>query len=103
MDIDYIDQLSDEEKAWLNKFMNETLNASFNNDKNDLIKDQSQKRKIYNENNARNRCIYTVAKATNRLLDIEEAVDMMTEEEYDMESELNEKIDYYRDLLKEED
>ena len=70
LDIDYLNQLNPEEKEWLNKFMNETLNASFNKDNEaNLIKDKAQQKKIYNENNARNRCIYSIAKARGLVSD----------------------------------
>lgn len=63
-DIDYINQLNDEEKAWLNKFMNEELNASFKNNGTDLNKTKEEKRKAYANNNSRNRCLYGITKAS---------------------------------------
>lgn len=62
-DIDYLDQLSEKEKAFMNKFMNEELNASFKNDGTDLNKTKEEKRKAYSNNNSRNRCLYGVTKA----------------------------------------
>jgi hypothetical protein len=62
-DLDYLDQLNDEEKEWMNKFMNEELNASFKNDDTDLAQTKEEKRKAYSKNNARNRCLYGVTKA----------------------------------------
>ncbi len=55
----YMDQLNDEEKAWLNAFSSEEVCANFNhggpklNDQNDA----ATRSRIYNRNNARNRCI----------------------------------------------
>lgn len=69
LDIDYLDQLSDEEKEWLNKFMDESLNASFKNDGRDKIQDKDSKRKVYSENNARNRDLYSIAKASGLVSD----------------------------------
>lgn len=70
LDIDYLNQLSPKEKEWLNKFMEEHLNASFKNNKTDLTKTKEQKKKIYNQNNARNRDLYAISKA-NGLLQLE--------------------------------
>lgn len=80
-DIDYVDKLSDEptiempdgsiisEKAWMNKFMDEELNASFKNDSRDITQDSENKKRIYGNNNARNRCMYGIAKASNLVFD----------------------------------
>jgi hypothetical protein len=92
MDIDYIDKLSDEELKWLNKFMDEELNASFKNNKKDLVTDPEEKRAIYNKNNARNRCVFGIAKATGTLDYKENA--------HDIESVANPQV--YEDLLIEE-
>lgn len=67
MDIDYLDKLSDEELKWLNKVIDEELNASFKNNSKDITKDPEKKREIYNKNNARNRCLYGIARATGHL------------------------------------
>lgn len=66
-DYDYLNVLSEEEKTWLNKFTTEYVTASLNtkniqsNFHNTplLIKD------CFNKNNARNRCLFTILKATN--------------------------------------
>jgi len=68
LDMDYIDKLSEKEKTWLNKFMEESLNASFEKDnRKNIIKSKVERKKIYNENNARNRCMYSIAKSARRL------------------------------------
>jgi hypothetical protein len=67
LDFDYLNQLSPEEKDWLNKFVDEELHASFKNDERDLNKTQEEKRRVYSNNNSRNRDLYGVTKA-NRLL-----------------------------------
>lgn len=69
LDMDYIDDLNEEEKAWLNKFMDEELNAHFKNDERDITQSKEEKKEIYGKNNARNRCIYGIAKASNMVVD----------------------------------
>lgn len=69
LDMDYLHKLSEKEKAWLNKFVDEELNASFKNDKSDLNKAKKQKKRIFNQNNARNRCLYGVTKINGLLMD----------------------------------
>jgi hypothetical protein len=77
IDFDYIDQLSDEEKEWLNKFMGEYMGASFPRQvvtKKDgtIYKRYSSKNlhkkedrvEIYNQNNARNRDVYAKKTST---------------------------------------
>ena len=72
IDFDYIDQLSDEEKEWLNKFMGEYMCASFPRQ---LVKKKDgtvykryapsnihkgeDRLEIYDRNNARNRDVYS--------------------------------------------
>lgn len=68
-DYDYLDQLSPEELAWLKKFHNEWVQASFT--KNPLNKN---KKEIYDANNARNRCLYNTMKWLH-LLDVERDMD----------------------------
>lgn len=60
----YIGKLNDEEKAWMNKFVGESINASFSKDNSEnLHKKKSQRLQAYSRNNARNRDILTKAKA----------------------------------------
>lgn len=65
-DIDYLDQLNDEELAWLNKFMKETVNADFRHS-DPLHNSNEKRREIYRENNSRNRDVYTLSEAGNKL------------------------------------
>jgi hypothetical protein len=58
--------LSSDEKAWLNKFYEETVNASFKGDDN-LIKTVEKQRAIYKENNNRNACLYNILKTYKML------------------------------------
>lgn len=68
-DYDYLDKLSEAELDWLAKFTNENLNASFQKDNTkNLIQDKDVQNKIYNENNARNRCIYGDTRPKKKLL-----------------------------------
>lgn len=67
MDQDYINDLSDEEKDWLNDFNEEYYGANLdfqNLDNNRFHKTAEQKKDCTDRNNARNRCQYGIAKAT---------------------------------------
>lgn len=67
--ISYVGQLNDQEKAWMNKFMEEYNNASFDkNNKKNLMKSKQEKRDSYNRNNARNRDVYNRLKMNNDLV-----------------------------------
>lgn len=59
IDYDYLDQLSPEEKDWLNKFTDEYVNASFQNDGTDIQSYEQYGKDCNDRNNARNRCLYT--------------------------------------------
>ncbi len=76
IDQDYIDKLSDEEKAWLDKFNEEYVNAKFEKKgerytKNNLHKGKKKRTDIYKDNYSRQNCLYNVAKTTKRLVSIE--------------------------------
>lgn len=70
LDYDYVDQLPDEMKAFLNKFTEEYYGAALdvNNLENNLHNTQELKKDCQDRNNARNRCIYSIQRATNRLI-----------------------------------
>lgn len=69
----YIGKLNDEEKAWLNKFVGESINASFSkNNSENLHKRKAQRLEAYTRNNARNRDILTKAKAMGDAVYIED-------------------------------
>lgn len=70
-DIDYINKLSPEEKEWLSSFMEEDLGARFNHGGKKIHKKKSQKRESFNRNNARNRDMYSIAKATGKVVDVD--------------------------------
>jgi hypothetical protein len=60
LEVPYLDQLNDEEKAFLNAFLEETVITNFYHKGKRLFKDAKP---FYNANNARNKCMYTAAKA----------------------------------------
>jgi len=63
LDMDYLSQLNDKEKAWLNSFLEETVITNFQHKGKKHYKSKKKKREFYSDNNARNRCMYTKAKA----------------------------------------
>jgi hypothetical protein len=113
LDFDYVDKLNPKEKEWLNRFVEETVNASFPvkkkgtvskktgkksktvyNTNKALNKTKAKRKEIYDSNNARNRCVYTRNKAQGKL-DYVEDLKISMEEELDenMEDRLINKID----------
>lgn len=71
----YVNQLNDEEKAWLNQFAKEYINADTSKP---IFHTTAAEKKICNDkNNARNRCDYTRAQGENRL--------NLVENDYEME------------------
>lgn len=68
LDFDYIEKLNDSEKEWLNRFIEEEVNADFRHKGKKLNRTKKEKQKIYNNNNARNRDIYTREKAAGKLM-----------------------------------
>lgn len=67
IDFDYLDKLNDKEKAWLNNFVEEEINANFNHTGKILNKTDEEKRTCYNRNNARNRDIFAIKKSHDML------------------------------------
>jgi|CXWL01.1.fsa_nt_gi hypothetical protein len=69
-DIDYFDKLNDEEKKWMNKFLEEYVGADldFKNLKNNLHNTKKLKKDCTDRNNARNRDMFGFAKANNRIV-----------------------------------
>ena len=74
IDYDYIDKLKEEDKAWLNKFTEEYVNASLDskNLKNNFHNTDQLKKDCYRRNNARNRDILTRAKASGSYISTDE-------------------------------
>lgn len=71
IDYDYIDKLNDKEKEFLNSFTEEYTNANLTHHGKKLHKKKKDKKICYDNNNARNRCEYTKAKAQNKLTTLE--------------------------------
>jgi hypothetical protein len=102
IDYDYLSDLSEEELKWLNDFTEEYVNASVGK------QSEANKNKFHNtpelvkdctdRNNARQRCIYSIAKARNRVIDhtewfLETISRTNQEPHYDVEDELIDNID----------
>lgn len=69
-DIDYVDKLNDEEKAWLSSFMEEDLGANFKHKGKRIYRKKQDKLDSYRRNNKRNVDEYSVAKATGKIIDM---------------------------------
>lgn len=83
IDMDYLEQLNEAELEWMNKFMGEYNNASFNNDGTDIDQSAEGKKSAYDRNNARNRCLYGQIKAkvaNTKLLNYENVINVVEEE-----------------------
>lgn len=72
----YFNQLNDEEKAWMNSFMEEEVCANFNHGGKKINKSKKDRKKVYDKNNARNRCIYTRENAQSKLKFVEKVEDL---------------------------
>lgn len=68
LDVPYLDKLNDKEKAWLNNFLEESVITNFQHKGKKFYTSKKAKRKLYSENNARNRCVYTKAKSMGTLI-----------------------------------
>lgn len=80
----YFDKLSPAEKDWMNSFVEEEINANFKHSGPKLNKSKADKKRVYNRNNARNRCVFTREKAQNALNykeRLEDFEDIIKEEE----------------------
>lgn len=66
--MDYIDKLGPAEKDFLNRFIEETVNANFKHPGKILIKDKKEQKKVYKANNARNRDVYNRKKTTGDMI-----------------------------------
>jgi hypothetical protein len=71
LDMDYIDQLSPAEKDWLNRFLEESVITNFKHRGKPIYKTKKKRREFYNSNNARNRCMFTKAKAMGTLVQVD--------------------------------
>jgi len=90
-DIDYTDKLDTKElKEFMSKFNEEYLGANLNGNGKRLHKTKKLRKDCFDMNNARNRDVYSVSRATGRLFEHEPWMD---EESYNPEDEIIEKID----------
>lgn len=64
LEVPYLDQLNDKEKKFLNAFLEETVITNFQHKGKKIYKDRKP---FYDANNARNRCMYTAARAMGAL------------------------------------
>lgn len=96
-DIDYVHKLDDKQKKWLSEFMQEDLGANLRHSGRKKYKTKQDKKDVFDRNNARNRDIYSLAKATGRTVDVPYDVILKSQEDsyvdFDYESELIKKID----------
>lgn len=100
-DYDYLDQLNEEEKAWLNKFTKEYVNADLDSKRRskNLHKTDKLKKDCYDRNNARNRCVWTKCKASGKFVSIDEVPKKVIENE-NYEDFLLEKLDQKATLIR---
>lgn len=70
LDYDYVNKLSESDKAFLNKFTEEFYGAALDvhNLENNLHNTQQLKKDCQDRNNSRNRCIYSIQRAQGRLI-----------------------------------
>lgn len=86
LDADYLHKLSQQELEWYARFTAEWVSGAFEKDKKtedysdkNLHESIDQKRELWRANNARNRCIFTINKATNHLVSYEDFVEKIEE------------------------
>lgn len=74
IDHDYLDKLSPKEKQWLSDFNEAYISGSFKKGSKKFGKTDQERKDSYNRNNARNRDLYSITKATGYLkeLDVKE-------------------------------
>ncbi len=71
LEVDYINKLSEKEKAWLNQFQEEYVCANFQNKDKLLDKSDKYRKERYNSNNRRNRDILINAKVRGLISRVE--------------------------------
>ena len=74
IDYDYVNNLSEKDKDYLDKFTKEYTGASFDTDhpRRNLHKSRKLRNEVYGQNNSRNRCVWTKAKASGQNLYLED-------------------------------
>lgn len=68
-DLDYVDQLSDKEKAWMSAFMEEWVGARLNHPGKKFHKSAKDRKKVFDANNARNRDFMSKPRVDSKHLD----------------------------------
>lgn len=69
-DFDYLNQLNPTELRFLNTFCEGWNNADFRDKRTkDMFKTDKERKECYSNNNSRNRCIYTRAKASGNVIE----------------------------------
>jgi hypothetical protein len=102
IDHDYIDKLNDEEKAWLSKFNEEYVSASFKKTKGgkfspkNLHKTKKLRKDCYDRNNWRNNDVLGVTKA-NGMLKEEESAQAILEDRSVRSAGLSRGYNYFLD------
>jgi hypothetical protein len=89
-DIDYVNELSEEEKQWLNDFMNGDLGA--NTKDNPIFEEYKEKQKCWKKNNDRNNDVYSVMRATGRLSEISISPTELVEYEDELINHIDESL-----------
>lgn len=89
-DLDYVDQLSEKDKKFMSKFMEEFVGARLNGSGKKLHKTKKLTKDCFDRNNSRNRDVYAIARATGRLYEYDPYLD---EESFDIEDKWIEDID----------
>lgn len=89
-DLDYIEQLSPEDKKFMSKFMEEFVGARLNGKGKKLHKTKKLTKDCFDRNNARNRDIYAIARATGTLYEYDPYLD---EQSFDIEDKWIQDID----------
>lgn len=93
IDYDYVNQLSDKDKEWLNNFTEEYVNANMNHKGKKLHRSKKDKKLCYDRNNSRNRCILTRAKAGGKSVNLDDIIERKEKIGYEIESKLINEID----------
>lgn len=71
LDHDYLEKLSPKEKQWLSDFNEAYISGSFKKGSKKFGKTVKERRDSYNRNNARNRDLYSITKATGYLKELD--------------------------------
>ncbi len=91
-DIDYADSLPQKAQEFLSSFQEESLGARFNHSGKKHYKTKASKRKIYNENNARQRDVYSVYRAAGRMVDIDPEIAIQIWQENHVDYDYEERM-----------